>query len=269
MNISFNSKAASYEQNALVQKTASEVLLGLMSIKDGEDVLDLGCGSGSVTRKIALLTRGMVVGVDNSDGMINEAVRNNCGQTNLSHLVKDAGCLGFINQFDVIFCNSVFQWFQNPKKVLEQCYTALKSGGRMGIQAPATAKYCPTFVAAEAKVRTDSATRETFSCFNRPWFFGDSAEEYRQIFEDCGFNVVKCELIEESNKYSADQVYKIYQSGAENGFLNQSFYTVPLTDAYIETFRMLVKEAIKEQSDEFGMVDLKFIRIYLVAKRII
>lgn len=66
----------------------------------------------------------------------------------------------------------------------------------MGIQAPATANYCPTFVAAEEKVRTNPVTREMYSCFNRPWLFWDSAEEYRQIFEGCGFNVVKCELIE-------------------------------------------------------------------------
>jgi len=240
-----------------------------MSIKDGEDVLDLGCGSGSVTRKIALLTKGMVVGIDNSGGMINEAVRNSYGQANLSYLVKNAECLGFINQFNVIFCNSAFQWFQNPQKVLEQCYTALKSGGRMGIQAPATANYCPTFVAAEEKVSANPATKKIYSCFNKQWFFWDSDEEYRQIFEDCGFKVVKCELIEESTRYSTEQVYKIYQSGAENGYLNQSFYTVPLTNTYIDTFRLLVKDAIEEQSDESGLVDLKFMRIYLVAEKII
>lgn len=59
LDINFNSKAAFYEKNALVQKSASETLLGMMSIQGDEDVLDLGCGSGSITRKIALLTRGM------------------------------------------------------------------------------------------------------------------------------------------------------------------------------------------------------------------
>jgi hypothetical protein len=60
-------------------------------------------------------------------------------------------------------------------------------------------------------------------------------------------------------------VYKIFQSGAENGYLNQSFYPVPLTDDYVEAFRKLVKESIKEQADESGIVNLKFTRVYLVA----
>lgn len=60
-NIDFGNKANSYERNALVQKSASQVLLNVLSIQDGEAILDLGCGPGSITRNIALLTRGDVV----------------------------------------------------------------------------------------------------------------------------------------------------------------------------------------------------------------
>jgi trans-aconitate methyltransferase len=62
-------------------------------------------------------------------------------------------------------------------------------------------------------------------------------------------------------------VYKVYQSGAENGYLNQSFYTVTLTDDYITNFRELIKEAFKEQADDSGMINLKFKRIYIIAKK--
>ena len=54
--ISFNTKAGIYERDALVQKSASEVLLGLVDIKKQEAVLDLGCGPGNVTRAIALIS---------------------------------------------------------------------------------------------------------------------------------------------------------------------------------------------------------------------
>jgi len=264
-NINFNTKAHLYEKNAIIQKLASDVLLSLLSIQDGEDVLDVGCGSGGVTKKIALLTNGSVVGTDISEGMINEAIHNGCDQQNLSYFVKDAECLGFSNTFDVIYCNSAFQWFPHPEKVLVQCFTALKPGGRMGIQAPATTMYCPNFIRAIEKVRTNPSTREIFNFFKNPWFFLEGAVEYRQLFRDCGFHTVQCEFKEESTRHTADEVYTIFQSGAENGYLNQSFYQVPLTDDYIETFRMLVKESIKEQSDESGIVNLKFVRVYLAA----
>jgi ubiquinone/menaquinone biosynthesis C-methylase UbiE len=266
-NINFTAKAHFYEQNAMVQKLASEVLLGLLSVQEGETVLDLGCGSGGVTRKIALRTRGRVVGTDVSEGMINEAVRNSGDQRNLSYFVKDAECLGFNNEFDVIYCNSAFQWFPRPEKVLKQCLMALKPGGRMGIQAPATSMYCPNFVSSIEKVRTNPSTRELFGYFQSPWLFFESEEEYRNLFRDCGFHHITCEFKEESTRYTADEVYRIYQSGAENGYLNQSFYQVPLTDDYVETFRMLVKESIREQSDESGRVNLKFVRVYLVAHK--
>ena len=97
--------------------------------------------------------------------------------------------------------------------------------------------------------------------------FLESEDEYRNLFEKCGFEVVTCKIIEESNRYTIDQVYGIYQSGAENGYLNQSFYSVPLTDAYIETFRSLIKHSFDEQADESGIVNLKFNRIYLIAKK--
>jgi ubiquinone/menaquinone biosynthesis C-methylase UbiE len=267
LNINFTTKARSYEKNAMVQKLASEVLLGLLSVQEGEDVLDLGCGSGGVTRKIALRTRGRVVGTDNSEGMVDEAVRNGGGQKNLSYFVKDAECLGFTNEFDVIYCNSAFQWFLHPHKVLEQCFTALKPGGRMGIQAPATSMYCPNFIHAIEKIRTHPTTRDIFGSFKSPWFFLESEEEYRQLFRDSGFHVKTCELREESTRYTTDEAYRIYQSGAENGYVNQSFYQVPVTDHYVETFRNLVRESINEQSDESGIVNLKFTRVYLVARK--
>src|SRR5208337_2843127 len=107
---------------------------------------------GRTTREIARRTEGIVVGTDISGSMINEAISNNAGQPNVSFLVKDAECLGISNSFDVIYCNSAFQWFSHPKKVLKQCFAALKPGGRMGIQAPATSLYCPNFVSAIEQV---------------------------------------------------------------------------------------------------------------------
>jgi hypothetical protein len=127
--------------------------------------------------------------------------------------------------------------------------------------------YCPNFVAAIEKIRTHPDTREIFKNFKSPWFFLESKEEYERLFRSCGFDVIYSELRDESNLFSVEEAYKIYQSGAENGYLNQSFYTVTLTDNYINFFRELFKEAFKKQSDKSGMIDLKFKRIYIVAKK--
>jgi ubiquinone/menaquinone biosynthesis C-methylase UbiE len=265
--VNFNSRAFTYANNSLVQKSASEILLNLLSIQPGEDVLDLGCGPGHITKKIAQITGGNVMGIDISEGMIEQAVSSSQGLSNLIYSVMDAENFELPVNFDVIVCNSTFQWFQKPEQALIHCFNALKQGGRIGIQAPATRMYCPNFVKAIEKISTHPDIREAFKNFKSPWFFLESKEEYEQLFRSCGFDIIYNELRDESNFFSVEDAYRIYQSGAENGYLNQSFYTVSLTDDYINTFRELVKEAFKEQADDAGMVDLKFKRIYLTAKK--
>lgn len=265
--VNFSSKAFTYSKNSLVQKSASEILLNLLSIQSGEDVLDLGCGPGHITKKIAQTTEGTVMGIDISQGMIEQAVSSSQGLPNLTYYVMDAENFDLPVKFNVIVCNSTFQWFQKPERALTCCFNALKQGGRIGVQAPATQRYSPNFVAAIEKVRTYPDTQEVFKKFKSPWLFLESRKEYEQLFRHCGFDVIYSELRNESNLFSVEEVYKIYQSGAENGYLNQSFYTVSLTDDYVNFFRELVKEAFKEQADDSGMIDLKFKRIYLTAKK--
>ena len=55
--VNFNSKAFTYADNALVQKSASEVLLNLLSIQPEEGVLDIGCGPGHITKKLHKLQK--------------------------------------------------------------------------------------------------------------------------------------------------------------------------------------------------------------------
>jgi trans-aconitate methyltransferase len=265
--VNFSSKAFTYAKNSVVQKSASEILLNLLSIQPREDVLDLGCGPGHITKKIAQITEGTVIGVDVSQGMIEQAISSNQGLPNLTYSVMDADTLELPVKFDVILCNSTFQWFQKPEQVLIRCFNALKQGGRIGIQAPATHLYCPNFVAAIEKIRNHPSTREVFTNFKNPWFFLESKEEYEQLFRNCGFDVIYSELREESNLFTIVETYKIYQSGAENGYLNQSFYTVTLTEDYISSCRELVKEAFKEQADKSGMIDLKFKRVYIISRK--
>lgn len=265
--IDFSNVAGVYEKTALVQNSASKVLLDLLGIKEKEDVLDLGCGPGNITVEIAKRTKGEVYGVDMAAGMIEKAGQRERIPGNLSFAVKDAAHLGFSSTFDVIFCNSAFQWFTKPDDVLRQCFKALKPFGRIGIQAPATRNYCPNFVAAEEKIRNNSVTGGVFSGYRSPWFFLENVQGYAQLFARNGFSVRHCEIVREENLYTVDQAYQIYQSGAENGYLNQDYYQVILSPKYIEMFRMLVRQTIAEQAREDGLVPIVFNRIYLVAEK--
>ncbi len=261
--IDFSKIATEYEEYATVQKSASEILLKLLKIRENEDVLDLGCGTGHLTRKIRNLTNGKVVGIDPSEGMIREAIEKSKG-LDIVYEVKSAEEIDYEESFDVIFCNSAFQWFKEPEKTIKNCYKALKKNGRIGIQAPAKKTYCPNFIEAIEIVKKDERTKEVFSYFREPWFFLETAEEYKSLFEKCGFKVVFSKIEAVTTEHTPEEVFRIFSSGAIAGYLNQDYYDVKLTEDYISAFKEIVKKAFERQAIN-GKIKLKFNRVFLIA----
>jgi trans-aconitate methyltransferase len=263
MSTDFSGIAARYEKDSLIQKSAAEKLIALLAIGGNDNVLDLGCGTGNLTRKIRGMTSGRVAGIDPSEGMIQAAA--NQGGKDICYTVMGAEDLDIINQFDVIFCNSAFQWFKNSQAALRNCHCALRKGGRMGIQAPARQIYCPNFISAVDAVACSPLTRETFARFNAPWIFLETANEYVSLFVDAGFCVPFAKIEELKTLHTADEVMTIFESGATAGYLNQAFYESRIDAEYTGNFRRIVKEVFDEQAGESAMVELVFNRIYLVA----
>lgn len=261
--IDFTKIATEYEEYATVQKSASEVLLKLLKISDNEDVLDLGCGTGHLTREIKSLTNGKVVGVDPSEGMIREAIEKSKG-LDIMYEIKSAEDINYEGSFDIIFCNSAFQWFKDPEKAIKNCYRALRRNGRIGIQAPAKKIYCPNFIEAIEMVKRDDRTKEIFSHFREPWFFLETAEEYKSLFEKCGFKVVFSKIETITTEHTPEEVFKIFSSGAIAGYLNQDYYDIKLAEDYISAFKTILKKAFELQTEK-GIVKLKFNRIFLIA----
>lgn len=258
----FSTISARYEQDSLIQKSAAEKLLGLLDVGEGDDVLDLGCGTGFLSRKIHGLTRGRVVGIDPSEGMIREA--RQAGLQRVAHEVMTAEELRYETEFDVIFCNSAFQWFTDPTTAARNCFVALRSGGRIGIQAPARQVYCPNFVNAIESVARHPLTRETFATFCPPWFFLETAGEYAAIFSEAGFRVPFARIEELKTLHPLDEVITIFESGAAVGYLNQAYYASAIDEEYRTGFRRVVRDAFAAQVADHGLVELMFNRIYLV-----
>ena len=263
MTIDFSDIAAEYEKHAVVQKSASEILLKLLNIGDNDDVLDLGCGTGSLARKIRGITKGRVVGIDPSPLMIKEAIKKSVG-LDITYEVISAEELNYKESFDVIVCNSAFQWFRDPRKSIQNCYEALRYGGRIGIQAPAGNNYCPNFIRAVEAVREDERTRDMFLYFKNPWFLLESEDEYKKLFESAGFRVGFSVIEKVVSRHTPEEVLKIFMSGAAAGYLNQRYYNVKISGEYIDAFVNIVKESFEKQAENDGMVKLEFNRLFLI-----
>jgi len=260
----FSDVASDYEKRSLVQKSAAEILLGLIDIKKTEDVLDLGCGTGNLTERIRRATSRRVEGIDPSEEMIVQA-KKSYQRFGIEFIVSKAEEIEYDREFDVIFCNSAFQWVIDPEKAVRNCHRALRDGGRMGIQAPATSNYSPTFVEAVKSVEQNPATKETFSHFKPPWFFMETSAEYRELFKKSGFTVALSEINTVKSRHSPEEAFGIFSSGAAVGYLNPNCYLSGLDSGYVSNFNMIVRKYFESMADENGLVELVFNRIFLIA----
>jgi len=101
-----------------------------VGIKDAKLVLDVGCGSGVVTRDIAHLTKGKVIAIDDSKEMIKVAKNVLKMYKNIELRLGNAEHLPFNdNIFDIVTCNLVLMWAANPQKVVNEMTRVTKLGG--------------------------------------------------------------------------------------------------------------------------------------------
>ena len=100
-------------------------LLEFVPKNDEQAILDLGCGTGTLTVQLADLCN-KIVGVDSSQSMIVKA------KEQFSHIefkVCDALALSFENEFAVVFSNAVFHWISDHDALLKNIHRALKLKG--------------------------------------------------------------------------------------------------------------------------------------------
>jgi SAM-dependent methyltransferase len=100
----------------------------LLAPRAGERILDLGCGDGVLTAKIAA-SGAEVVGVDSSPSMIEAAQA-----LGLDARVGNAESLPFESEFDAVFSNAALHWMRNQAAVLAGVHRALKPRGRFVVE---------------------------------------------------------------------------------------------------------------------------------------
>ncbi len=262
----FDRVAAAYEDLATVQRDAGARLMALLEIGPTDDVLDLGCGPGNLTRELRRRTSGRVVGCDPSARMIAEALAGATGD-GTEFVRVGAEELAFEQAFDRVFCNSAFQWFADPERALRNCRRALRNGGRLAVQAPATRNYGPNFVAATDALLEHEETRPYYARFRSPWFFLETAEEYAELARSAGLRVRSCLVEATHSRVSPEQAFGVFTSGAANGYFNPAHYEIEVPPAYFTSAAAIVAAELRRQADPSGLLDLAFHRVFLLAER--
>lgn len=163
-------------------------LITLLEPQDGERILDLGCGTGTLTAQLAS-TGAEVVGVDADPGMIRQA-RQTLPELRFEvadgqDLVASGGQLLRDGPFDVIFSNAALHWMRRADAVAAGMVHLLRPGGRVVAELGAAGNVA-TIVAAVREAAEELGGRADRVA--SPWYF-PTAAEHATVLERAGLRV--------------------------------------------------------------------------------
>ena len=182
----------------------------IANLKEGETVLDLGCGAGFdaflAARRVG--RSGKVIGVDMTEAMIKKAKENaqKNGLENVEFILGEIEDLPLAdNSVDVIISNCVINLSPAKQKVFAEAKRVLKSGGRLAISDILKAEEFP----AEIKANLDNYS----SCVT-----GSIAKDkLLSILEKLEFKNIEVE-----RKSHSDEIVEDWISGID---INQYIYS--------------------------------------------
>jgi trans-aconitate 2-methyltransferase len=110
-------------------------LLALVEVRPNLKVVDLGCGTGELTRHLAdVLPSGDVTGLDSSLQMLDAARAASHSNPRLRFEHGDQAQL--TGEWDLIFSNAALQWSENHNELIPRLYEKLLPGGQLAVQVP-------------------------------------------------------------------------------------------------------------------------------------
>jgi len=179
--------ATDYARNAAFVPELGDAVLKLLDPRPGELILDVGCGDGALTQRIAAAGAN-VIGLDSSAEMI-EAAR----ARGIDAFVADAEGMDLqrFGQFDAVFSNAALHWMLDPDAVASGIFAALKAGGRFVGEMGGEGN-----LAILRQGLRDELTGRGYAmpAQDPAWYAG--VEEFTRLYLTAGFETIRAELIE-------------------------------------------------------------------------
>ena len=232
--------AADYARVGGFVPALGQAAFDLLDPQPGENILDVGCGDGTLTQKIREVGAG-VVGIDNSLSMVAAAKARG-----LDARIMDAADLRFSEAFDAAFSNATLHWVLDKERAARAIWFALKPGGRFAGEMGGEGNLARLREALDDVLVARGFGPPTYAA---NWYPG--VEEFVAIYEQAGFKDIDARLIERPTPL--DHGVAAWVTTFRAGWLNRA--GVP------EDERQSIAEAVAERvgSNMADYVRLRFI----------
>lgn len=174
-------------------------LLALVDVRPNLKVVDLGCGTGELTRKLAeALPNSSVTGIDSSAQMLGKAA----SLSGPSLVFEQADQSQLTGEWDLIFSNAALHWSENHPELIPRLYRRLAAGGQIAVQVPSNHNHISHQLYRETA--SEEPFRTILNGFQRhaPVL---SIDKYAQLLFDCGaeqivvFEKIYAHVLEDSD----------------------------------------------------------------------
>ncbi|HMG46516.1 MAG TPA: methyltransferase domain-containing protein [Allosphingosinicella sp.] len=187
VNIANRWSSADYARNAAFVPALGDAVLQLLAPRPGELILDVGCGDGLLTERIAAAGAN-VIGLDSSPEMV-EAAR----ARGIDAFAADAEAMDLerFGQFDAVFSNAALHWMLDPDAVATGIFAVLKAGGRFVGEMGGEGN-----LATLRRALRDELTERGYHMPERDPAWYASAEEFTRLYCVAGFSDIRAELLQ-------------------------------------------------------------------------
>lgn len=240
-----------YERSGAFVHGLAGGVLEWLGAQPGEYILDLGCGDGQLTLRIAE-TGAHVLGVDASTAMVAAA-----RERGVEAEQAKAEFLPFRDAiFDAVFSNAVLHWVRGQDAMLEQVHRVLKPGGRFVAEMGGHGNIAAIQVALTAVLE-----RHGYGDLEEGTNYFPTEQRYRERLNKHGFDVEQIALIPRPTK--------LPETGMK-GWLH-TFRRGVLEGLPEDTREAVVKETVEllqpALRDEVGNWTADYVRLRFAARK--
>ncbi|WP_419803870.1 class I SAM-dependent methyltransferase [Terriglobus sp.] len=176
--------AKEYAANGRFVADLAQDVVALLAPAPGERILDLGCGDGALTERLAAFGTD-VTGCDRAPEMLAAA-----SARGLRTVAADMTALPFAHEFDAVFSNAALHWTRAQPTVLAGVHRALRPGGRFVAEMGGLGNIAAIRTALQVLLRSYGVDAEEHAAS-----FFPSADEYAGLLQAAGFRVSSIALI--------------------------------------------------------------------------